>query len=92
MPSSDHDKICLYMTTTETEFLSVAEAASLLNLSEQTIYRRVWDGSLPALRLSENGAIRIPRAALRPGEEKVGASPGPPVHSAAGGPGRRGSV
>ena len=50
--------------TTETEYLSVAEAASLLNLSEPTIYRRVWDGSLPIVRLSENGAIRIPCSAF----------------------------
>jgi len=52
------------MSTTETEYLSVAEAASLLSLSEPTIYRRVWDGSLPIVRLSEHGAIRIPRTAL----------------------------
>ena len=52
------------MRTTKTEYLSVAEAASLLNLSEPTIYRRVWDGSLPIVRLSEHGAIRIPRSAL----------------------------
>ena len=58
------DKVFAYMSTTETEYLSVAEAASLLNLSEPTIYRRVWDGSLPVVRLSEHGAIRIPRSAL----------------------------
>ena len=51
------------MATAETAYVSVAEAARL-DLSETTIYRRVWDGSLPALRLSEHGAIRIPRAAV----------------------------
>ena len=56
------------MHTAETEYLSVAEAANLLRLSEPTIYRRVWDGSLPVVRLSENGAIRIPRSALKPDE------------------------
>ncbi len=80
------------MPVTETEYLSVTEAASLLRLSEPTIYRRVQDGSLPVVRLSENGAIRIPRSALEPGGEKVSASPGPLVHSAAGGPGREGSA
>ncbi len=57
------------MPTTETAYLSVAEAAQLLGLSEDTVYRRVWDGSLPVLRLSERGALRIPRAALEPKEE-----------------------
>ncbi len=36
----------------------------MLGLSELMIYRRVWDGSFPVLRLSENGAIRIPREAV----------------------------
>ena len=53
------------MTTTESPaFLSVAETARTLGVSEATVYRRVLDGSLPVLRLSENGAIRIPVAAL----------------------------
>ena len=52
------------MSIVEPSFLSVAEAARTLGLSEDTIYRRVADGSLPTLRLTENGAIRIPRTAL----------------------------
>ncbi len=44
--------------------MSVAETARALGLSETTVYRRVWDGALPSLRLSEHGAIRIPRAAI----------------------------
>jgi excisionase family DNA binding protein len=65
------------MSANETECLSVAEAASLLNLSEPTIYRRVWDGSLPVVRLSERGALRIPRSALEVpvGAPRTGASP-----------------
>ena len=55
---------CDDMTTAATEYVSVQEAARLLDLSEATVYRRVWDGSLPVLRLSEGGAIRIPRDAL----------------------------
>ena len=56
------------MSTSEPAYVSVAEAARLLDLSESTVYRRVWDGSLPVLRLSEHGAIRIPRSALEPQE------------------------
>jgi excisionase family DNA binding protein len=52
------------MTATETSYFSVAEVAQTLGLSEATVYRRVWDGSLPVLRLSEHGAIRIPRDAI----------------------------
>jgi excisionase family DNA binding protein len=52
------------MQTTEAAYFSVAEVAQTLGLSEATVYRRVWDGSLPVLRLSEQGAIRIPRAAI----------------------------
>ncbi len=44
--------------------MSVAETARALGLSQTTVYRRVWDGSLPSLRLVEHGAIRIPRSAL----------------------------
>ncbi len=46
------------------EFLSVREVARRLRLSDLTVYRRVWDGTLPAVRLSERGALRIPAAEL----------------------------
>jgi excisionase family DNA binding protein len=52
------------MATTESAYLSVAELAQTLGLNEATVYRRVWDGSLPTVRLSERGAIRIPATAL----------------------------
>jgi integrase len=48
----------------ETEFLTVAEFAARLRVSEPTVYRRVADGTLPVVRLSDNGAIRIPASAL----------------------------
>ncbi len=54
------------MRTAEPAYLSVAEAARTLGLSEDTIYRRCHDGSLPIVRLTEHGAIRIPRSALAP--------------------------
>jgi len=40
--------------------LDVDEAAKRLNVSRATIYRLVGDGRLPAFRLSEAGALRIP--------------------------------
>jgi helix-turn-helix protein len=52
------------MAIGEPAFLCVAETARTLGLSELTIYRRVWDGSLPALRLKQDGAIRIPVSPL----------------------------
>ena len=64
-PSSRAANVCGEMTTTESPaFLSVAETARTLGLSEATVYRRVSDGSLPVLRLSEHGAIRIPASAI----------------------------
>ena len=48
----------------QSEFLTVAEFAARLRVSEPTVYRRVADGTLPVVRLSENGAIRIPAYAL----------------------------
>jgi excisionase family DNA binding protein len=48
------------------EYLSVAEVAMQLGVSEPTIRRRVADGSLRAVKLgdSRNCAVRIPRSAL----------------------------
>jgi excisionase family DNA binding protein len=50
--------------TEQTEFLTVAEFAALLRVSEPTVYRRVADGTLPSVRFTEHGAIRIPASAL----------------------------
>ena len=61
---ADGPTVCGVMRVVEPSFLSVAEAARTLGLSEDTIYRRVADGSLPALRLTAHGAIRIPRTAV----------------------------
>ncbi len=46
------------------EYLSVADVARALDLAKRTVYRRVSDGSLPVLRLTPHGAIRIPREAV----------------------------
>ncbi len=39
--------------------LTPAQVASRLGVSRVTIYRRVWDGSLPALRVGETGPLRF---------------------------------
>jgi excisionase family DNA binding protein len=45
------------------DFLSLAEAALELGVSQLTIYRMVRDGQLPAVRVRQS--IRIPADALR---------------------------
>ena len=49
------------MTTTATpRLLTVAEAAERLRVSKPTIYRRIGDGTLPAVRLGNAfGPLRI---------------------------------
>ena len=48
----------------EREFLTVGELAERLRVSPLTIYRGVRNGTVPFVRLSEHGAIRIPVTAL----------------------------
>ena len=50
--------------TPEAEFLPVAEVAARLRVSPLTVYRRVADGTLAAVRLGEAGPIRIRAADL----------------------------
>jgi excisionase family DNA binding protein len=52
--------------THEREFLAPKEVAHQLRVHVSAVYRAVERGELPALRLSETGAIRIPRSALDP--------------------------
>lgn len=46
------------------EWLAVKEVAAELRLSTSAVYAAIERGALPALRLSEHGAIRVPRSAL----------------------------
>jgi excisionase family DNA binding protein len=47
----------------ESPLLTVAEAARFARVSNLTMYRRVWSGQVPAIRVGEGrSAIRIPRA------------------------------
>jgi excisionase family DNA binding protein len=48
------------------EWLAPKELARELRLHVSAVYRAVERGQLPAVRLSESGAIRIPRSALDP--------------------------
>ena len=48
------------------EFLAPKEVAHELRVDVSAVYRAVERGQLPAVRLSESGAIRIPRSALDP--------------------------
>jgi excisionase family DNA binding protein len=50
----------------EGEWLAAKEVAQELRVHVSAVYRAVERGELPAVRLSETGAIRIPRSALDP--------------------------
>ncbi|WP_280476048.1 helix-turn-helix domain-containing protein [Nocardia asiatica] len=52
------------MNTSSPRMGSLKEAAALLNCSVATIRRRVHDGSLPHMRLTPGGAIRVNLDAL----------------------------
>ena len=49
-------------STTETELLTVAEAAEFLKLAKHTVYRLVASGEIPASRIG--GSVRVDRAEL----------------------------
>jgi excisionase family DNA binding protein len=44
--------------------LSTADVAKLLGLHRNTVYRKISDGSLPAVRLGEDGPLRVVAAEL----------------------------
>jgi excisionase family DNA binding protein len=56
----------MYADTQRGEWLAPKEVARELRLHVSAVYRAVERGQLPAVRLSESGAIRIPRSALGP--------------------------
>jgi excisionase family DNA binding protein len=58
------------MQERESEWLAAKEVARELRVHVSAVYRAVERGDLPALRLSETGAIRIPRSALEPHAQK----------------------
>jgi excisionase family DNA binding protein len=53
------------VTNETTALLRVADVADLLGVSRMTVYRRIHDGSIPAIRLTEPlGVLRVPRDGL----------------------------
>lgn len=49
-------------SSTECEFLTVKETARFLKVHEQTVYRKLWAGELPGVRVGDGW--RIPRDEL----------------------------
>jgi excisionase family DNA binding protein len=46
--------------------LTVAQVARRLNVSKPTVYRRIYEGRLPALRIGEDvGPLRVDEAELK---------------------------
>jgi excisionase family DNA binding protein len=46
--------------TRETSLLSVAQVARRLNVSKPTLYRRIWEGQIPAVRVGDQvGPLRV---------------------------------
>ena len=51
--------------TRETNLLSVSDVARRLNVSKPTVYRRIWEGQIPALRIGDEiGPLRVPEHEL----------------------------
>lgn len=44
------------------QFMTVQEVAAMINISEKTVRRLIWDGRLPAIRVgdSDRSPLRIP--------------------------------
>jgi excisionase family DNA binding protein len=62
----------------ECDIAEVAEhrrSSKLLGLHRNTVYRRISDGSLPAVRLGEHGPLRVDAAEL---EDWLAANPAVP--------------
>jgi excisionase family DNA binding protein len=55
--------------TQQREYLAPKEVARALRVHVSAVYRAVERGQLPAVRLSETGAIRIHRSVIEPKEQ-----------------------
>jgi excisionase family DNA binding protein len=58
------------VTAEQPDYLTVAEVSSLFRVSMPTVYRRVADGQLPAVRIG--ATIRIPLSAVEPRARRRG--------------------
>jgi excisionase family DNA binding protein len=65
----------VFTNATPSRLLSPAEVAKLLGLHRNTVYRKISDGSLPAVRLGEEGPLRVDAGEL---EEWLAANPAVP--------------
>lgn len=52
------------MDTRASEFLTAEELAREVRASKASVYRAIHNGELAAVRLGENGALRISRGAV----------------------------
>jgi excisionase family DNA binding protein len=57
--------MALMFTNATPRLLSVNEVAKLLRLHPHSVYRKINDGSLPAVRLGEDGPLRVDAAELK---------------------------
>jgi excisionase family DNA binding protein len=65
----------VFTNATSPRLLRTAEVAKLLGLHRNTVYRKISDGSLPAVRIGEDGSLRVDAAEL---EDWLAANPAVP--------------
>ncbi len=46
------------------EYMTIREMAAEFKVHPHTVRRAIWEGHIKTVRLSPNGAIRIPRSAV----------------------------
>jgi excisionase family DNA binding protein len=61
------------VVSAQTTYLTVAEVAACLHLSEVSVRRKIRDGTIPAVRLSRRGrgALRVPEHKLEDWLERL---------------------
>ena len=65
------------MSLSDVRFLTVAEVAEMMRVSNMTVYRLVHSGDLPAVRFGRS--FRIPESAVVAAEGLVAVASGPRV-------------
>jgi excisionase family DNA binding protein len=54
----------MFTDTTRPKLMSPPEAAALLGVTRATIYRKIHTGELPAVRLGDDGPLRVESSEL----------------------------